>query len=110
MHLLTLHTAVGLGITNQFRAMGSALFIAIATSIFNGSVKSGLSKQLGIKDAGSFIDNSHGVQGLPPEILDVAWGILVQGYNREMWLVCGVGAAQVLTGLLMWKKSQIRPA
>lgn len=110
MHRLTVQLAVGLGITNQFRAMGSALFIAIATSIFNGSIKSDISKQLEIKDAGSFINNSHGVQDVPPEILDVVRGILVKGYNREMWLACGFGAAQALTGLLVWKKSQILPA
>lgn len=64
--------------------MGSALFVAIATSIFNGSVKSGLSRDLGIKDSGRFINNSYGVQDVPPEMLNVVRGILVKGYNREM--------------------------
>jgi hypothetical protein len=40
MLIRALHSAVGMGAANQFRWMGSAFGLAIATAVFNGYTRS----------------------------------------------------------------------
>ncbi|OTA80297.1 hypothetical protein M434DRAFT_38029 [Hypoxylon sp. CO27-5] len=102
--------AVGLGTASQSRAMGSAIMVAISTSIFNDYVLSELSA-LGISDPSSLIEtqNMTGI-GASSELQDETKRILSEGYNRQMLVLCACGAAQAVVALLMWKKNQIRIA
>ncbi|GAB1315320.1 hypothetical protein MFIFM68171_05530 [Madurella fahalii] len=88
--------AVGMAIANQFRTMGSAMFLAIATSVFNG--------YLGItgENAPAFV----AVSGQQEE----ARRTLSEGYNRQMLVLCAISAAQIPPTLLLWKGKQIVPA
>lgn len=104
------HKAVGLGTANQSRAIGSAVMVAISTSIFNGFVLPRLS-ELGISDPDR-VTEPHSRSGteIPPEVWDEARDILSQGYNRQMFVLCACGVAQAVVALLLWKRNQIRIA
>ncbi|KXX79724.1 Multidrug resistance protein 3 [Madurella mycetomatis] len=88
--------AVGMAIANQFRTMGSAMFLAIATSVFNG--------YLGITG-----DNAADFAGVS-EQQEESRRMLSEGYNRQMLVLCAVSAAQIPATLLLWKRKQIVPA
>ncbi|KJZ70793.1 hypothetical protein HIM_09806 [Hirsutella minnesotensis 3608] len=100
--------AVGLGAATQFRAMGSSVSVAVATSVFNGYVLSE-SKVLGIPNPGSSlitVQNKADV-GAVLELGPDARRVLAQGYNRQMLFLVACGVAQVGAALLMWRKRQI---
>lgn len=87
--------------------MGSAVFIAIGTSIFNGDIVAKL-KNFGIDDPTSLIHNFD-FNKLDPELLARLRRLLSGAYNQQAWLLCACGVAQVLVVLLFWKKkAQIR--
>ncbi|PQE06763.1 MFS multidrug transporter protein [Rutstroemia sp. NJR-2017a BBW] len=96
--------AVGMASANQFRAMGSAIGLAIATSVFNGYTLSHFA-DLGITV--SMTDLITGQQSLPESVREDTRRILSEGYNRQMLVLCVVSAAQIPTAMLMWKRKQI---
>ncbi|KAK7979680.1 t-SNARE [Apiospora arundinis] len=102
--------AVGLGTATQSRAMGSAIMISVTTSVFNGFVLPRLTS-LGIPDPTSTLQgHGPGASQIPPDLLNDARDVLSEGYNRQMLVLSGCGAAQVFLALLMWRKKQIRIA
>ncbi|KAI1453480.1 putative efflux pump antibiotic resistance protein [Annulohypoxylon moriforme] len=96
--------AVGLASANQFRTMGSAMGLAIATSIFNGYTLPRFAS-LGIQDPAA--DLVTGQQFLPPALQEEGRYILSEGYNRQMIVLCAFSAAQIPAALLMWKRKQM---
>ncbi|KAI0509536.1 putative efflux pump antibiotic resistance protein [Xylaria bambusicola] len=102
--------AVGLGLATQSRAMGSAIFVAIVTAVFNGYVMYQLA-QVGVGDLDSISGlGSQGHQPLEASLQDAVRRILSEGYNRQMLVLSASGAAQFLTAFLLWHKNQIRVA
>ena len=104
--------AVALGAGNQFRAMGSAIGLAIVGSVFNDYVLSRL-ELLGFNEAhtgtfrASMLQASAATSPAQQQAIRI---ILTQGYKRQMWTLCAFGAAQVPAALLMWAKEQILAA
>ncbi|KAI0882850.1 putative efflux pump antibiotic resistance protein [Annulohypoxylon maeteangense] len=96
--------AVGLASANQFRTMGSAMGLAIATSVFNGYTLPRFAG-LGIQDPAA--DLITGQQFLPAALQDEGRLILSEGYNRQMTVLCAFSAAQIPAALLMWKRKQM---
>ncbi|KAI2469978.1 major facilitator superfamily domain-containing protein [Annulohypoxylon bovei var. microspora] len=100
--------AVAMGSASEFQMMGSTIFLAIATSVFNGYTKSRL---VGIADASdSVVLASLGkyLISLPTQTQEEIRFVLAEGYNRQMLVLCGAAVAQVPVALLLWKKNQIR--
>ncbi|CAH0052188.1 unnamed protein product [Clonostachys solani] len=97
--------AVGMGAANQFRYMGSAFGLAIATSVFNGYGMSRL-RDLGIAEPTElFLAGESDI--LPESTQEVVRQILSEGYNRQMLVLCAFAAAQVPATLLMFKRKQV---
>ncbi|KAK8064291.1 hypothetical protein PG996_008943 [Apiospora saccharicola] len=99
--------AVGMGAGNQFRIIGSAIVIAICTSVFNGNMRAKLSTV----EPSSFDVNSvsdlGGLASLPPNVQDTLKAWLSDSYNTQMFVLCGFAAAQVPAALALWKRNQI---
>lgn len=100
--------AVGMGAANQFRVMGSAIGLAIATSVFDGYVEPRLAG-IGIIDPVDQLTNV-GLGSVSQSVKDQARLTLSEGYNRQMLVLCALSAAQIPAALLMWKRKQIVPA
>lgn len=105
---LTLSIAVGLGTATQCRALGSALMVAVATAVFNEHVSHPL-RRLGVQDLAtySYEESSRDI-AMSTENRHKFQTILLEGYSRQMFVLCGCGAMQVLVLLLLWRKKQIR--
>ncbi|KAI1743096.1 putative efflux pump antibiotic resistance protein [Xylaria scruposa] len=102
--------AVGLGLVTQTRAMGSAVFLAIVTAVFNGYIMYQLA-QLGVAGFNSITGlRSSSTQTLEPTLQDAVRRILSEGYNRQMLVLSASGAAQFLAAFLLWQEKQIRVA
>ena len=95
-----------MGVGNQFRMIGSAVIMAISTSVFNSYVRPHLAAILGRDDA-SLVVLGQALVSLPPDAQDSLRLVLAQGYNRQMLILCASAAAQLPAGLLMWTKDQI---
>lgn len=95
--------AVGIGAVGQVRFMGSAIGLAISTSVFNSYTRPRLRDMLG-EDGISSIRHSTNVSVLNDDVRST----LAQGYNYQMTVLCAFAGAQVLAILLMWKKKQVK--
>jgi MFS family permease len=97
-------SSVGMGAVVQFRMVGGAIVLAVATSVFNGYVLPRL-KVLGVTDIREItsLDPSAALE-LGAEIRNV----LSQGYSRQLLVLCGSASAQTLALLLIWKRKQIQ--
>jgi hypothetical protein len=93
-----------MGAVVQFRMVGGAIVLAVATSVFNGYVLPRL-KVLGVTDIREItsLDPSAALE-LGAEIRNV----LSQGYSRQLLVLCGSASAQTLALLLIWKRKQIQ--
>jgi len=97
--------AVALGVANQFRAMGSAIGLAVVTSVFNGYVRSRLDA-LGFHDGLAVLHSQALVSVTQAQRNDIR-AILSQGFNKQMLTLCAFGAAQIPAAWLMWRKKQV---
>ncbi|KAI1382510.1 putative multidrug resistance protein fnx1 [Hypoxylon trugodes] len=100
--------AVGLGNGAQFRFIGSAMVLAISTSVFNGYTRPQLQSFLGVTDAGALLHVGGALTSLPPEIQEQVRQLLAEGYNHAVLVLCVSAALQVPASLLMWQREQVR--
>lgn len=98
-------SAVGMGAATQFRMMGGAVFLAVATSIFNDYVLPRLA-ELGILDTDARINEAGASAQMIEENSEIR-EVFAEGYRRQMLVLCAVSAAQVPAALLLWKKKQV---
>lgn len=97
--------AVAMGVGNQFRIMGGAFGLAVATSVFNGYVGSQFAR-LGISVPITDLGAVAGLS-LQPAVDDELRRVLSEGYNYQMVVLSAFGAAQLPAALLMWQRKQI---
>ncbi|KAI1402311.1 major facilitator superfamily domain-containing protein [Hypoxylon fuscum] len=100
--------AVAMGSASEFQMMGSAIFLAIATSVFNEYTNPRLSGIADTSDSGALTSLGKYLVSLPPQTQEQIRLILAEGYNRQMLVLCGAAVAQVPVALLLWKKNQIK--
>jgi hypothetical protein len=98
------NAAVGMGAVTQFRMMGGAVVLAIATSVFNGHVLPTL-RALGLESTEELMLTSG--SSIYGEVGNELRIVLSEGYNRQMLVLCASAASQILAILLLWKKQQI---
>ena len=96
--------AVGMAAANQFRTLGSAIGLSIATSVFNDYTLPRLAS-LGIQDPASQLVPGGSEAGFALQA--DARGILSVAYSRQMLVLCGFAALQIPVALCMWKRRQI---
>ncbi|KAI1355098.1 major facilitator superfamily MFS-1 [Xylaria sp. FL0043] len=99
--------AVGLGAGNQFRLIGSAIVIAISTSIFNSYIQPELANLLDDSPGIDPLELGQALRSLPFDRQSALRGILSQGYRRQMIVLAASAAAQIPSSFLLWKERQI---
>lgn len=95
-----------MGAGNQFRMMGSAIVIAICTSVFNGNMRSQHSitgPPIGFNSTSDLA----GLASLPPDVHGIVRVWLADSYNVQMFVLCGFAAAQVPAAFALWRRNQI---
>lgn len=97
-----------MGAASQFRQMGGSIGIAIVTAVFNSYVTSPLSNLTGTSDLTAVEGLGQYLGDLQASTQNEVRLILGQGYNRQMLVLCGLAAAQIPAGFLLWRRDQIR--
>ncbi|KAI1084851.1 hypothetical protein F5B20DRAFT_523497 [Whalleya microplaca] len=97
-----------MGSASEFQMMGSAIFLAISTSVSNSCTRPRLVGIVDTSDSGSLASLGKYLAALPAQTQEQVNHTLADGYNRQMLVLCGVAAAQVPVALLLWKKKQIK--
>lgn len=100
--------AVGMGAVAQFRVMGGAIVLSIATSVFNSYTKPRIAELLGASGAAVVYGQSvQSIANLGPLEQQRMRLTLARGYNLQMWVMCAFAALQVPTALLLWRRKPI---
>lgn len=85
----------------QFRTMGGAIGLAIATSVLNSYVRSHLAQMLPADQISLLFRTTDAFAALPPELEDSVRAIFAHGYNLQIYVILGFAAAQLPVSLLM---------
>lgn len=107
----TCHTHLLSGVGNatmaQFRILGGAFAISIATVAATPFIETRLLKSFPSNVVEEVLDRTGGISRLPMESQDVVRGIFADGYNLQMRILIGIAAAHIPATLLMWTKKPI---
>ncbi|KAI1102716.1 putative multidrug resistance protein fnx1 [Jackrogersella minutella] len=98
-----MYHSVGMGAGAQFRMIGCAIILSIATSVFNGYARAQLQSILGDSDTNALTQ----LGTLPQELQEQVRYALTEAYNRQDLVLCASAAMQIPASLLMWKKKQV---
>lgn len=93
-----------MGAAAQFRMMGSAMILAISTSVFNTYARPQLESLVGVSDADIL---PRLLPTLPQELQNQVRYVLAEAYNRQTLVLCVSSAMQIPVTLFMWKKKQL---
>ena len=102
--------AVAMGAQTQFRALGGVIGLAIATNALNNYVKSRLSDSLTGEQLANLLRSVESVRLLPADLQDIVRSTFAEGYDLQMRIMIGFGAAQILMLGTMWEKKLRRVA
>ncbi|KAI9710155.1 MAG: hypothetical protein M1820_002957 [Bogoriella megaspora] len=102
--------SVAMGAITQFRMMGGAVGLAIATCVFNGYVKSRLSDVLSAAQLGAVLQTAEAIGKLPPALQDMVKEVFARAFAVQFRIIIGTSAAQFLGIGLMWQKKLLRVA
>ncbi|KAI1078176.1 putative multidrug resistance protein fnx1 [Whalleya microplaca] len=101
------YQSVGMAAGAQTRMMGSAVVLAVSTSVFNTYARPHLQSLLGVSNSDGLLLSGAALASLPQELQEGVRNILAEGYNRQTLVLCVSAGLQVLASLLMWEKKQI---
>lgn len=97
-------TAVATAAVIQFRLMGGAVGLAIVTTVFNGVVRPKLEHILSLAQLRALLQSTAVIQSFQPELQSGVRSIFAEGFNLQMRIMIGFGAAQIPAALLTWRK------
>jgi hypothetical protein len=101
------YSAVALGAISQFRMMGSAVGVAITTSVLNNYVKDHLKGFLSAEKIRELLLKTQMIGDFDPVVGNEIRGVFVKGYNVQLRIVVGICVAQVLSVGLMWRRKNV---
>ncbi|KAM0163278.1 hypothetical protein ACHAQE_003392 [Botrytis cinerea] len=91
----------------EFRIMGGAIGLAIATSIFNNYIRNHLHDVLPPDTLELLLQSTFIIDSFPPDLRAHIARVLAEGYNLQMKVTTGFAVAQTFTLALLWKRKQI---
>jgi len=99
--------ATASGAYYEFRILGGAIGLAIATAVFNNHVRQNLSTILSPDLLQPLLRSTFTLDGFPIELKAQVATVLAKSYNLQMKVITGFTVAQTFALGLMWKRSQI---
>ena len=91
----------------QFRTMGGAIALAIATAAMNTHIKSQLAGFLSPDQIGAILETTQAFATLPPALAESAKIVFASGYSLQIRIMIGFSAAQIPVALAMWQRKNI---
>ncbi|PYI08190.1 MFS general substrate transporter [Aspergillus sclerotiicarbonarius CBS 121057] len=95
---------LSLGSISQLRILGGAIGISIATNLLNNTVKSRLKLELPLNALDDILKDISSVQTLSAHEQTLVRAAFADGYQKQLIMVLGFCAAQLLALSLMWEK------
>jgi MFS family permease len=92
----------------QFRFLGGAVIVSIATAVGNSWVRRVLSDVLSSEQLVALFKSTESIHSLEPGLESQVRGRFVQSFNLQMRIVLGVAVAALLSTLMMWRRPQVR--
>ena len=93
-----------MGAISQFRIMGGAVGLAIATNVLNSYVKSNLPGGITPEQGNSILRSIEAIGVLSPAAQVTVRAMFGHGYNLQMKVMIGFGVAQIPVSLMIWGK------
>ena len=93
-----------MGAVVQFRLLGGAVGLSIATSVVNSYLRSHLSGLVSLDQLESILRSVSAIDSLDPSLGSTVRAVFGRAYNLQMKLMIGFGAAQIPASLLLWGK------
>jgi hypothetical protein len=101
---LTLAAAVAMGGVTQMRILGGAIGVSIATNLLNNTVKGRLEAVLSSGVISNILENVSSVRALSPSDQSLVQAAFADGYQKQLAMILGFCAAEVVALALMWEK------
>lgn len=103
MHIL-ISTAVATGAIIQFRFLGGAIGLGIASNVLNGMLKSRLHDVLSPEQLQTLLQNTAIIRTLGVEQQKTIQSVFAQSYNVQFRIMIGFAAAQLPAAALLWRR------
>jgi len=97
-----------MGSIGQFRYLGGAIGIAICTNILKKHISSTLSPILSPSQLNALGQSTQALDTLPETLQNAVRQAYGEGYNKQMQVMAGLGAAAFLGTLLMYERTPRR--
>ncbi|EDO01118.1 hypothetical protein SS1G_03592 [Sclerotinia sclerotiorum 1980 UF-70] len=105
---IVLDTTVALGGVTQMRILGGAIGVAIATSLLNNTVISTLADIIPAETVSHLLQNLSSMSSLSSHDQVVVQSAFAHGYHKQLAMILGFCAAEVLSIGLMWERTPRR--
>lgn len=92
----------------QFRFLGGATILSIATAVGNSWVRDVLSDVVTAEALQGIFRSAATIGDLAPDTEYLVRGHFVQSFNLQMRILLGVAVAAVFSTLLMWQRPQVK--
>lgn len=90
----------------QFRFLGGAIGLAIASNILNGQLSHHLQGVLSSHELHLFLENVKYISNFSPDLQEKVKGFFADSYNTQLRVMIGFAAAQLPAVLLLIRRGQ----
>lgn len=101
--LCVIYLAIATGTVVQFRFLGGAIGLAIASNILNGNLSNHLQGVFSSHDLHLFLENVKTIKYLSPYLQEKIKGTFVESYSTQLRVMIGFAAVQLPATLLLIK-------
>ncbi|KAI9934830.1 hypothetical protein MW887_000447 [Aspergillus wentii] len=98
---------IAIGIALQLRMLGGVLGIAITNSVLNAYTKSHLPRLIPAADLSALHDSAKALDYFPLATQAAVRAVYGAAFNKQMQVVGGFSAAQLVFTLIMWQKQPL---
>lgn len=95
--------AISSGALLQFRVVGGALGLALASAVMNSHLTSHLSHSIGSEHLAAVLQSTEAIKGFPPDMQKLVMEKFAGGYNLQMRILAGFAGLQVLCVVSLWR-------
>jgi len=99
-----------MGGVGQFRFLGGAISVGIATTVLNNHLTSSLSGVLSPLQIKALQHSVKALESLSPELQTYTRHVFAEGYNKIMNIMIAFAAGGLLSSFLVWERVPRRMA
>ncbi|OKL63826.1 hypothetical protein UA08_01090 [Talaromyces atroroseus] len=96
--------AVATGAVIQFRFLGGAIGLAIASNVLNGMLESDLTNVLSPTELQNLLHNTASIETLSEVQREAVVGVFAHSYTTQFRTMVGIAAVQFVSALFVWKR------